>query len=366
MHLQGEVCNDVDDPSALLASMPSSVAAWDLNRSHLDTVGVIHTRSCLVTSAYLPIDIERSRLYYNQTYVNVTNWFPIRPRINGTTFDYTSDNPQVLEGSYVLIGGPIDSAYYHWLFNWLPRVWLFKLLCPDLFACSNIKFLVDAAAQHRPYFEMLLLSGVSPERFLFVNVSATDYLLSDIYLPSFPMQTGYYMEALRSMRSDMISIIFERYGTKAHDHPQRFLISRDKIPGSKRKIANIDDLRPILAKYQIHTVFLEDLEFSQQVVLFSDAQLVIGAHGAGLGNLLFSKRGCKVVTLENKRNQWLGIDKMFVRLPQELGMHVETVICEEVLRNEDESDFQAIHNRDLIVNPSELDDLLFSILGDIA
>lgn len=364
MHLQGEVCNDVDDPSALIASMASSVAAWVDNNSHLDRVGVIHSSNCLISSAYLPIDIERSRLYYNQTYANVTDWIPIRPSINGDSFDYICENQQVLDGTYVLIGGPIDSAYYHWLFNWLPRVWLFKILCPDLFASKDIKFLVDIRAQHRPYYEMLLLSGVSPERILFIDVSTSDYLVSDIYLPSFPAQTGYCMEVLRSMRSDMIYRIFAYFRTDRVMHPRRFLISRDKIPGSKRKIANTEELLPILSKYDIHTVYLEDLEFVQQVALFSEAQLVIGAHGAGLGNILFSKRDCKVITVENNRNQVLGLDRMFVCLAEELGMQVETVICDEVLRNEDESNFQAVHNRDLILDPKLLDTLLLSVLDN--
>jgi capsular polysaccharide biosynthesis protein len=106
------------------------------------------------------------------------------------------------------------------------------------------------------------------------------------------------------------------------------------------------------------------VSFVQQVALFSKAQLVIGAHGAGLGNLLFSGRNCRVVTIGNKRNQWLGFDKMFSQLAEEIGMQVETIICDEVIKNEDESDFLAIHNRDLIVDPGVLDKLLLTMLSN--
>jgi capsular polysaccharide biosynthesis protein len=74
------------------------------------------------------------------------------------------------------------------------------------------------------------------------------------------------------------------------------------------------------------------ISFVQQVALLSKAQLVIGAHGAGLGNVLFSGRNCRVVTIENVRNQWLGFDKMLSRLAEEIGMQVETIICDEVMK----------------------------------
>ena len=64
-----------------------------------------------------------------------------------------------------------------------------------------------------------------------------------------------------------------------------------------RKLVNDQQINDILAAAGFTVVAPEELSFSEQVRLFSQAELVIGATGAAIANLIFCPPGCKVHVL---------------------------------------------------------------------
>lgn len=56
-----------------------------------------------------------------------------------------------------------------------------------------------------------------------------------------------------------------------------------------RYITNLDALKPVLAKYQFSIIDASELTPSEQVKLFKETAFLIGIHGAGLTNILFSQ-----------------------------------------------------------------------------
>lgn len=61
----------------------------------------------------------------------------------------------------------------------------------------------------------------------------------------------------------------------------------DRRPMVQRRLTNMDQIAPILARHGFETVFAEDLTYPEQAALFAQASHVVGLHGAGLTNLLF-------------------------------------------------------------------------------
>jgi hypothetical protein len=68
--------------------------------------------------------------------------------------------------------------------------------------------------------------------------------------------------------------------------PERLYISRQG--SEKRKVKNYQELKEILDKFSIKPVKTEKMSFKEQMVLFRDAELIIGPHGAGLTNMVWS------------------------------------------------------------------------------
>ena len=75
---------------------------------------------------------------------------------------------------------------------------------------------------------------------------------------------------------------------------RRLLIARR---GPTRTIHNLKQVREFLSRYDFETVYLEGMSFADQILLFQSAEFIIGAHGAGLANLVFCEPGTKVIEL---------------------------------------------------------------------
>ncbi len=73
---------------------------------------------------------------------------------------------------------------------------------------------------------------------------------------------------------------------------RRLLIERK---GPTRVIRNFGRLQAFLSERGFETVSLEGMGIEEQILLFQQAEFVVGAHGAGLTNLLFCEPGTKVI-----------------------------------------------------------------------
>ncbi|MFW6276993.1 MAG: glycosyltransferase family 61 protein [Bacteroidota bacterium] len=65
----------------------------------------------------------------------------------------------------------------------------------------------------------------------------------------------------------------------------------------RRGILNNNEVKRLIESFDIKTVILEDLTFDEQIQLFKDAGLIIGPHGAGFTNILWSAPGAHVIEL---------------------------------------------------------------------
>ena len=105
-------------------------------------------------------------------------------------------------------------------------------------------------------------------------------------------------DLVRSMPSMYIKDFQQRlatlYAGPRTARKRRLLVAR-KVPF--RRIHNLEQVQDFLSAYNFETVYLEGMSVLDQILLFQSAEFVIGAHGAGLSNLLFCDPGTKVIEL---------------------------------------------------------------------
>lgn len=77
--------------------------------------------------------------------------------------------------------------------------------------------------------------------------------------------------------------------------PKRFYI--DRRTASNRVLHNEDELVEVLEQRGFTIVQLEYLTLDEQAGLFSNAEYIIGAHGAGLANMVFCQPETKIIEL---------------------------------------------------------------------
>lgn len=90
--------------------------------------------------------------------------------------------------------------------------------------------------------------------------------------------------------------IRERFvGKRAVRRGRRIYISRRLA--ATRHASNEAEVVALLSKKGFEDIVLEGLSFAAQVELFAQCEVIVGAHGAGLANVVFSPPGCTVIEI---------------------------------------------------------------------
>jgi capsular polysaccharide biosynthesis protein len=76
--------------------------------------------------------------------------------------------------------------------------------------------------------------------------------------------------------------------------PSFFYIYR---PKGRRGILNEEEFHSYLVKHGFAIIRLENYSIDEQINIFMNAKFIIGVHGAGLTNVVFSKPGTKVIEI---------------------------------------------------------------------
>jgi len=304
-------------PSSIQSCQPSmTIAEESLDRLRS---GPAYLRP--TPNARSPETIERAELYYS--HLSASTRYPI-----GETFIcevpqailaapagviFTADSELLLQSSFdrsiasraILPPSPLDlpgrwlsllslftvkSNYAHWLMDSLPKL---SLLDPS---DHNFKVIIPA---HPASFiiDSLRLLGIESDRIL--EMPATGLRVETLIFSHAAQRSGVpsapHLLALRER------LLQSATGQTFSPSPsKRLYISRAR---SARAIVNELELLPILRDFGFDSVFGEDLDFPSQIRLFSEANVIAGAHGAGIFNHLFCNQESTVVEIFN-RDWW--------------------------------------------------------------
>jgi hypothetical protein len=69
---------------------------------------------------------------------------------------------------------------------------------------------------------------------------------------------------------------------------------------SARQLQNEDIVEDILSKIGFRILYLEEVSFLTQIQIFKSAKIIIGPHGAGFANIVFSRKGVQVIEIYQK------------------------------------------------------------------
>lgn len=134
-----------------------------------------------------------------------------------------------------------------------------------------------------------------------------------------------------------------RKGQNQSSRYSKVYISREEADRG-RKVTNRSQLNDILEKYGFKAFKLETLSFKTQLQIFSEADVIMGPHGAGLVNMLFAE---DPTIIELFPESYVG--PHFYRLSDRLGFDYRHLITEN-------------KGEDLIIDVGKLDILLNDVL----
>lgn len=178
--------------------------------------------------------------------------------------------------------------YFHWLTDAIPRLYLAKQYDP------NINLILPSFFQSISYTR----ESLEPFKLGSVRIIPEDraVFVKNFQFPTYSALTGNYNENV--IRA--VGATYRQHFGASASAGRRIYISRSKAP--VRNVLNENEIIPILARHGFEIVQCENMSFSEQVKLFSEASMMAGPHGAGLVNMMFMHPGAKIFEIHPRDN----------------------------------------------------------------
>lgn len=198
----------------------------------------------------------------------------------------------------LLTGGGGNHNYSHWLLDVLPRL---KLVEKKI-NIKKIKYFLFPSLDHEFQLETIKLLKIPLNKCL--SSSKYRHIYSDkIIVTSHPRiytkNSGNDNENTPIWISKWLKKKFIPISTKKFSFSKIYIDRKTyKIDNNLgRSIVNNEDVKNFLKKEGFVSIFLEDYSFKDKVCIFNNAKFIIGLHGAGFVNLVFCKKGTKVIEI---------------------------------------------------------------------
>ena len=181
-----------------------------------------------------------------------------------------------MKGNYYSLFWIHWSNYFHWLHDSLLRLYRISEFVPP-----DTRFIVPANLPPR-WQESLACLGL-PSAQLVEYDGESVWRLENLFFSSYTKRASYDLPVeLDWFRRR----IWQNAGISEPKRAKRIYISRERA--AWRKIVNEAQVRECVASFGFESHVLEALTFQEQVKLFSQAEIVVGCHGAGNANMLFA------------------------------------------------------------------------------
>ena len=271
------------------------------------------------TQPWLPISLGRMRFPDRWLYTKSPVYLSNVPRAEGVLFDkfgiYCPD--EQARGFDYAVAGDSNNIVFHRKFalvkfsDW-PTIDGLSLIYFDVNFANYYHWLIDALPKLYLMREAMGLSGnvIFPggEQAITEWQRASLSILGSniMFLPSgtqvFKLEAAAWTtimgmtECSSPLLRDLASFVKKSVGKGARGSGSQFgrlYISRQ----GKRGVLNNEEVASVLSGYGFTTIKPETMPFAEQVSVFSQANVVVGAHGAGLSNIIFCDGPAAVVEL---------------------------------------------------------------------
>ena len=259
--------------------------------------------------------------------------------------DVTDRVPTRMPGRYVLLGTCLGNHSH--MLEILTRC----LLARDHSDWRDCRFVLASDAQKYTEIFDRYFPDVSPS--YLVPEKDTLYEFETLYLPT-SLQSW---PALHPVGGRLLQEGNSRF-IEQDKPPAGRRIYIDRRNASNRRVVNSDAVEDVLRKHGVAPVLLEEKTFAEQIEIFANASLIVGQHGAGQANAIFSPPGTQIVELMGYAHLVNFTHSAFWYSFQAtaLGHRHRSLVCESRgAANE------APKNMDIVVNPRELDAVLKAI-----
>ena len=294
----------VSQPSSIFSAESSALICYKARVAFLKRALILPNSYELFLSPWLA---DGSFSYpHDRVRTDWKNWFPSAHHakvVYGTKALVNTISDSAFDGTINLldynpkfvIKNHVDANnYWHWTFEWLPRIFELKRLLvnkPDL---ADISFINIGSPLNK--FQSDWLSLVLGPALSFKTFSSPILCNRLIWItPPFP--SHHSPEILREIRNYVFSSDgFDAAAELGDVNATKLFVLRGSARNGRR-ILNEFQLSEDLKKLGFTAIAMDGLSIYQQAFLFANAKVIVGAHGSAFVNMIFSSQYCKIIEL---------------------------------------------------------------------
>ena len=196
----------------------------------------------------------------------------------------------------MLTGGGGNNNYFHWLFDVLPRLKLIN----SFIELRKIRYFLMPATKYKFQIETLKILNIRNKCLPSNNYRHifSDKIITTSHPYVFSKNSTIDAGKIPYWISLWLKKNFLKYKSKKKFFDKIFIDRKQKF-GQNRIISNNEEVKNFLKDKGFVPLYLEDYSFKEQVGIFNQANIIIGLHGAGFANLVFCKKGTKVIEILN-------------------------------------------------------------------
>jgi|TARA_B100001964_G_scaffold164832_1_gene180949 capsular polysaccharide biosynthesis protein len=198
-----------------------------------------------------------------------------------------------------ILQGASGNNYGHWLLDMLPKI----KLCSEHYSLNDINYFYTPNLANFQK-ETLSVLGISENRIInsekFRHIQAEELLVVDH--PNY--YKGFILEQNKFQPTWTIQWLRDTYliYKKKFNANKKIFIDRTDSISKHCHIQNEEEVFNYLKNKGFSKYQLTKLSFFEKIYLFENAEIIVGAHGAGLTNLVFCKPKTKVIEIRPSIN----------------------------------------------------------------
>jgi capsular polysaccharide biosynthesis protein len=198
----------------------------------------------------------------------------------------------------VLSGGAGNYNYWHWLFDVLPRIFLYE----KFYSLKNIDKILIPDLKEKFQYQTLNILGIKIKNC--INSQIYRHIkFYELYSTTHP---NLYLKVEKVPNWIILllkkNFIKKSFLKRSYNTFKKIYIDRgDSKSNVKdfRRIINENLLKILLVSRGFKILRLSEYNFTEQVNIFNNANCVIGLHGAGFANIVFCKKNTIVLEIKS-------------------------------------------------------------------
>ncbi|MDA7714076.1 glycosyltransferase family 61 protein [Candidatus Pelagibacter sp.] len=214
---------------------------------------------------------------------------------NSTLFKGTPRLKKKFKGIiFNLTQGGSGNNYFHFIFDLIPKIYLLKEKLP--IRCISYFYVPEITDWQQKIY---ILFGIGKERLIDskkIRHVEADWIIASSHPWYFK---GYFQDETINIPQWIVNYNRNNFLPlmKKFNNNKKIFLDRSSSVFTHCQIKNNDEIINTLSKKGFTTYKVEDLSFEEQIFLFNDASIIVGAHGAAFTNIIFCKPETKIIEI---------------------------------------------------------------------